>query len=140
MFSLLESSLLSTTLPISALFLLAPMVSARSSSSPPTQVLLPLLVVLPPVTSPTISPVRSRNPALSSLPIPAPMHRPSRKHHTSISPSSVCATPTPLPSSLILPFLPTTRVATLSASSGGCLPVKSSVSVEPLPQGTPSGT
>src|SRR5690606_20674488 len=47
---------------------------------------------------------------------------------------------TPPPSTSTLPSPPTTRVATPSASSGGCLPVRSSASGAPSSTVRPSGT
>jgi hypothetical protein len=130
--------------------------SVPSSSSPPTLVPLPLPVASPPVTSPITSPVRSRSPVSSSSPTRALTPRPSRRPHTSTFPllcvynpcpaeyraniGRPSSTPTPPPSTSMLPSPPTTRVVTPSVSSGGCLPVRSSVSAEPSPTARPSGT
>lgn len=112
--SQLESSQQLTTPPILQSFLPAHTVNVLSSSLPLTPVLLPLPGVSPLVTSPTTSLAHSKNLALSSSPILAPMLKLSRKLPTSISLSSLSVTQTPLQNTSTWLFQPTTKVVTKS--------------------------
>ena len=112
--SQLELSQQLTTPPILPSFLPAHTVNVLSLSLPLIPVLLPLLGVSHLVTSPITSLARSKNLALSSLPILVPMLKLSKKLPTSTSLSSLSVTPTPLRNTSMWLFQPTTKVVTKS--------------------------
>ena len=110
--SQLASSPQLTTPPILLSSLPAHTVNVLSSSLPLIPVPLPLLDVSPLETSPTISPAHSKNLALLSLPILAPMLKLSKKLPTSIYLSLLSAIRTPLRNTSMWLFQPTTKVVT----------------------------